>query len=136
MQAVEARRPFSFVAALGLIAAVLVCVGWRGWTVARGQDRFAQAGVAKAGHRKRPTRRIRLTVEVNGDILVHSPVWQQALVDGHGRYDFAPMLREIRPYIQSADGTIAMSRPSARPVRPPRRRKQGCRSGGAIRGCA
>jgi poly-gamma-glutamate capsule biosynthesis protein CapA/YwtB (metallophosphatase superfamily) len=38
--------------------------------------------------------------------LVHRPVWQQALVDGHGRYDFAPMLREIRPYVQSADLAI------------------------------
>jgi len=106
MQAVKARRPFSFIAAFGLIAAVLVCVGWDGRTVARGQDRLAQAGVATDGHPKRPMRRVRLTVEVNGDILVHGPVWQRALVDGDGRYDFAPMLREIRPYIQSADLAI------------------------------
>jgi poly-gamma-glutamate capsule biosynthesis protein CapA/YwtB (metallophosphatase superfamily) len=59
-----------------------------------------------AGHPKSATRPVRLTVEVNGDILVHGPVWQQALVDGHGRYDFVPMLREIRPYIQSADLAI------------------------------
>jgi poly-gamma-glutamate capsule biosynthesis protein CapA/YwtB (metallophosphatase superfamily) len=49
---------------------------------------------------------VKLTVEVNGDILVHSPVWQQALADGHGTYDFRPMLREIRPYIKSADLAI------------------------------
>jgi poly-gamma-glutamate synthesis protein (capsule biosynthesis protein) len=47
-----------------------------------------------------------LTVEVNGDLLVHRPVWQQALHDGHGSYDFAPMLREISPYIRSADLAI------------------------------
>jgi poly-gamma-glutamate capsule biosynthesis protein CapA/YwtB (metallophosphatase superfamily) len=47
-----------------------------------------------------------LTIEVNGDILVHARVWQRALVDGHGRYDFAPMLHEIRPYIRSADLAI------------------------------
>jgi poly-gamma-glutamate capsule biosynthesis protein CapA/YwtB (metallophosphatase superfamily) len=104
--AVKPRRPFSFVAAVGVIAAVLVCVGWRGRTVARGQDRIAQAGVAIAGHPNSATRRVQLTVEVNGDILVHSPVWNQALVDGHGRYDFVPMLRKIRPYIQSADLAI------------------------------
>jgi poly-gamma-glutamate capsule biosynthesis protein CapA/YwtB (metallophosphatase superfamily) len=103
MQAVEARGRFRFVAALGLIVAVLVCVGWRGRTVARGQDRPAQAGVARARHPTRAAGRFGLTVEVNGDILVHRPVWEQTLVDGHGRYDFAPMLREIRPYIQSAD---------------------------------
>jgi poly-gamma-glutamate capsule biosynthesis protein CapA/YwtB (metallophosphatase superfamily) len=49
---------------------------------------------------------VKLTVEVNGDILVHSPVWQQALADGHGNYDFRPMLREIRPYIKGADLAI------------------------------
>jgi poly-gamma-glutamate capsule biosynthesis protein CapA/YwtB (metallophosphatase superfamily) len=47
-----------------------------------------------------------LTVEVDGDILVHSPVWQRARADGHGRYDFAPMLRQIRPYVRSADLAI------------------------------
>ena len=106
MRAVKVRRPFGFAAALGVIAAVLVCVGWGARPVARGQDRSAQAGAAGAGHPKRDTRRVRLTVEVNGDILIHSPVWQHALVDGHGRYDFAPMLREIRPYIRSADLAI------------------------------
>jgi poly-gamma-glutamate capsule biosynthesis protein CapA/YwtB (metallophosphatase superfamily) len=47
-----------------------------------------------------------LTVEVNGDILVHGPVWQRALRDGHGNYDFYPMLREIAPYVRSADLAI------------------------------
>jgi poly-gamma-glutamate capsule biosynthesis protein CapA/YwtB (metallophosphatase superfamily) len=49
---------------------------------------------------------LKLTVEVNGDILVHQPVWDRALVDGHGRYDFSPMLREIAPYIKGADLAI------------------------------
>ncbi len=49
---------------------------------------------------------VRLTVELNGDLLIHSPVWEQALVDGHGRYDFYPMLREIAPYIRHADLAI------------------------------
>lgn len=49
---------------------------------------------------------VKLTVEVNGDILVHSPVWAQALAYGHGNYDFRPMLREIRPYIRGADLAI------------------------------
>jgi len=47
-----------------------------------------------------------LTVEVNGDILVHGPVWQRALQDGHGNYDFFPMLREIAPYVRGADLAI------------------------------
>jgi poly-gamma-glutamate capsule biosynthesis protein CapA/YwtB (metallophosphatase superfamily) len=102
---VRARRPLGLVAALGLIAAVLVCVGVGGPTVARGEDRLVQAGVAVIEQPKQ-TGPVRLTVEVNGDILVHAPVWQRARADGHGRYDFAPMLREIRPYIRSADLAI------------------------------
>jgi poly-gamma-glutamate capsule biosynthesis protein CapA/YwtB (metallophosphatase superfamily) len=103
---VKGRRPLRVIATFGLIAGVIICVGWRGQTVARGQDRSAQARGTIARDAKRATRRVRLTVEVNGDILVHRPVWQRALVDGHGRYDFAPMLREIRPYIRSADLAI------------------------------
>jgi poly-gamma-glutamate synthesis protein (capsule biosynthesis protein) len=49
---------------------------------------------------------VKLTVEVNGDILVHQPVWQQALADGHGDYDFEPMLAQIAPYVRSADLAI------------------------------
>jgi poly-gamma-glutamate capsule biosynthesis protein CapA/YwtB (metallophosphatase superfamily) len=103
---VQARRSLSFVVVLGVIAATFVCVSWSGRTLARSPDRSAQTRGATAGHPGRATRRVRLTVEVNGDILVHGPVWQRALVDGHGRYDFAPMLREIRPYVQSADLAI------------------------------
>lgn len=47
---------------------------------------------------------VRLTIEVNGDLLIHQPVWQRAaaLADGGG-YDFAPMLRRIRPFVRGAD---------------------------------
>jgi poly-gamma-glutamate synthesis protein (capsule biosynthesis protein) len=57
-------------------------------------------------HEKTEPRPIRLTVEVNGDLLIHSPVWERALTDGHGHYDFSPMLREISPYIKKADLAI------------------------------
>jgi poly-gamma-glutamate capsule biosynthesis protein CapA/YwtB (metallophosphatase superfamily) len=49
---------------------------------------------------------VRLTVEVNGDLLVHGPVWQQAAIDGHGTFDFSPMLAEISPFIKRADLAI------------------------------
>jgi poly-gamma-glutamate capsule biosynthesis protein CapA/YwtB (metallophosphatase superfamily) len=58
------------------------------------------------GRPARPSRPVTLTVEVNGDILVHSPLWEQALRDGHGTYDFTPMLREVAPYIRKADLAI------------------------------
>ncbi len=53
-----------------------------------------------------PVRTVKLTVEVNGDLLVHGPVWQRALQYGHGRYDFSPMLREISPYLKRSDLAI------------------------------
>jgi poly-gamma-glutamate synthesis protein (capsule biosynthesis protein) len=48
-----------------------------------------------------------LDVELNGDILIHSPLWEKAWQYGHGHtYDFNPMLREVAPYIKSADLAI------------------------------
>lgn len=67
------------------------------------QRRPSEAATAAKPAAPRP---VRLTVEVNGDLLIHSPVWERALVDGHGRYDFYPMLREIAPYIRRADVAI------------------------------
>jgi capsule synthesis protein PGA_cap len=48
-------------------------------------------------------RAARFTVEVNGDLLIHSPIYDRALALGGGRrYDFAPMLRAVRPRIRAA----------------------------------
>jgi poly-gamma-glutamate capsule biosynthesis protein CapA/YwtB (metallophosphatase superfamily) len=106
MATVDGLRRFGFVALLGLVAAVVVCLGWPGRALAPSQARVARADVVMAAQPKRAAAPVRLTIEVNGDILVHEPVWQRALVDGHGRYDFAPMLREIRPDVRSADLAI------------------------------
>ncbi|MEV4413524.1 CapA family protein [Catellatospora sp. NPDC049609] len=47
------------------------------------------------------------TVVGSGDVLLHNGLWKQAQRDagGHG-YDFAPMLRGVRPVIESADLAI------------------------------
>ena len=46
----------------------------------------------------------RLTIEVNGDLLIHAPVFNRARALAGGRgYDFAPMLRRVRPLIRGAD---------------------------------
>lgn len=48
-----------------------------------------------------------LTIAASGDLLIHSPVWQRAAANAGGRgYDFAPMFRLIRPYIEQADLAI------------------------------
>uniref|UniRef100_A0A6J5ZX57 Unannotated protein n=1 Tax=freshwater metagenome TaxID=449393 RepID=A0A6J5ZX57_9ZZZZ len=45
-----------------------------------------------------------LTIEANGDFLIHSPVWLRAkqLAGGSG-YNFAPMLKMIKPYVEGSD---------------------------------
>lgn len=47
---------------------------------------------------------VRIVVEASGDLLIHSPVWERALVLGGGRhYNFAPLFARIRPYVRRAD---------------------------------
>jgi poly-gamma-glutamate capsule biosynthesis protein CapA/YwtB (metallophosphatase superfamily) len=47
---------------------------------------------------------VHLTIEVDGDLLIHQPIWERAaaLAGGHG-YDFAPLLRRVRPFVRRAD---------------------------------
>ena len=46
----------------------------------------------------------RLTIAASGDFLIHTPVAAQALANGGGeRYDFAPMFRPVRRWIEGAD---------------------------------
>ncbi len=87
-----------------LLSALLAACGGGG-SAKSTTTQHQQTGVSSATKPAAP-KPVRLTVEVNGDLLIHSPVWEQALVDGHGRYDFYPMLREIAPYIKHADLAI------------------------------
>jgi poly-gamma-glutamate capsule biosynthesis protein CapA/YwtB (metallophosphatase superfamily) len=41
-------------------------------------------------------------IVASGDLLVHGPVWQRAAADGHGSYDFRPLLAEVRPIVSRA----------------------------------
>jgi poly-gamma-glutamate synthesis protein (capsule biosynthesis protein) len=91
---------------------VLAACGLAGMVAAGGNGSGAVTGApggspgSRSANQGRPAKPIRLTVEVNGDLLIHSPVWEAALADGHGRYDFFAMLREIAPYVRSADLAI------------------------------
>jgi poly-gamma-glutamate synthesis protein (capsule biosynthesis protein) len=43
-------------------------------------------------------------LEASGDLLIHSPIWQRALVLGGGsHYNFAPLFAQIKPYVRRAD---------------------------------
>ncbi len=48
-----------------------------------------------------------LVIEANGDLLIHSPVFNRALENGGGKvYDFNPMLSYIKPIVAKADLSI------------------------------
>ena len=55
-------------------------------------------------HRGSEGHGVQLVVEASGDLLIHSAVFERALVLGGGRhYDFVPMFAQIKPYIRGAD---------------------------------
>lgn len=43
-----------------------------------------------------------------GDILIHSPVYKDAAI-GNNRYDFTKMFKQVKPYLESPDITVANS---------------------------
>lgn len=54
-----------------------------------------------------PDRPEHFTVSTSGDILIHSPVWADALANGGGSsYDFTPMFEPIRRYLKGVDLAI------------------------------
>ncbi len=62
------------------------------------------SAAASPSHHETRDRSVQLVVEASGDLLIHSAVFDRALVLGGGRhYDFAPMFAKIKPYIQGAD---------------------------------
>jgi len=60
--------------------------------------------VATPLHRRSENHVIQFVVEASGDLLIHKPVWERALVLGGGRhYNFAPLFARIKPYVRHAD---------------------------------
>jgi hypothetical protein len=101
-QAIYRRRR---IAALAVAAAIVVAIvlairggGGSDGTPATAEQLRAEA-LAEAP--------VELQVSLSGDLLIHSPVYAQALALGGGeRYDFQPMLRELRPYVNGVDLAI------------------------------
>lgn len=48
------------------------------------------------------------TISAVGDILLHNSVYEDASI-GNQQYDFTKMFREVKPYLESADITVANS---------------------------
>jgi poly-gamma-glutamate capsule biosynthesis protein CapA/YwtB (metallophosphatase superfamily) len=86
--------PLAAIAALALLAGLLVGRG------GGGGPPLTPKQAVRAQHAAQP---VHFTVEASGDLLIHSPVWEQALALGGGsRYDFAPEFAQIKPYVAGA----------------------------------
>ena len=100
-----ARRRLALVAS-GLLALAGLGAGAVLWHGAGGGSSSSPSQVSGQSVRaKQATHHaVRFTIEASGDLLVHSPVWERALALGGGsRYDFAPELARVKPYVKRAD---------------------------------
>jgi len=93
--------------ALLLLTIALFGIAAVAWGASQGRSGGGSAhnrpGKAPA-QRAALNRPIQLTVEVSGDLLIHSPIFERALELGGGNhYDFTPLFTQIKPYITSAD---------------------------------
>ncbi|MBV8999213.1 MAG: CapA family protein [Solirubrobacterales bacterium] len=106
------RRGLRLAALAGLVAVAGLAVGIA-LAATAGNPRHRTAGgfaqhkqdLVAAHHKNAPASRpVTITVEASGDLLIHSPVWEQALADGGGtHYNFAALFKQIRPYIRGVD---------------------------------
>jgi len=90
--------------------AALLCAGAVTIAVASGGGGGEGGGLAGAIETRRAEapraadKPVRISLEANGDLLIHSPIFERARALGGGeRYDFRPMLAEIKPYVAKAD---------------------------------
>jgi len=92
------RRRFTLVAFLAIGALVAgIVVGTNAGDGGNAPTR------RQAVKQQREAQQVHFTVSASGDLLIHSPVWERALALGGGsRYDFAPELAELRPYVADA----------------------------------
>jgi poly-gamma-glutamate capsule biosynthesis protein CapA/YwtB (metallophosphatase superfamily) len=69
-----------------------------------GESSEGDDGGAKQAPSDLPERDVHLKIAVSGDLLIHGPVAAQALVYGNGeRYQFRPMLGQVRRIVRRAD---------------------------------
>ncbi len=91
----------SGVFALAIAAGAWVAFGRAGGRAVRHTRAHA---VAAPLHRRSEGHSVRLVVEASGDLLIHSAIFERALVLGGGsHYNFAPLFGRIKPYIRRAD---------------------------------
>ena len=93
------RRLTVAISILAVIGAVVV-------VIAAGSSSDTEDSAPAAGRPAEglPDETTRLTIAASGDLLIHSPVFFQALANGGGeRYQFRPMLAQVRRIVRKAD---------------------------------
>ena len=89
--------------ALGLVA-LLALLALAGGLIAGGGSGGGSLTPREAVRAQREAQPVHFTVSASGDLLIHSLVWERALALGGGsHYDFGGELKELRPYVASAD---------------------------------
>jgi Bacterial capsule synthesis protein PGA_cap len=105
----------------GVAALALAAGEWAAFEGAGGRaagHRGASAAAAPP-HRRSHSHAVRLVVEASGDLLIHSAIFERALVLGGGRrYDFVPLFAQIAPYIRGADLALCHVETPMTPARP------------------
>ncbi len=87
--------------ALGLIGAIAVFVLTRPASENPGPVGGTSTAVGSSGPEPRAVKEPeQFTVSTSGDLLIHSPVWYDALAYGEGDYDFGPMFEPVKRYIK------------------------------------
>ena len=102
--AVRRRRLLAAGAAAAVVLLVRVAIASGG-----GGEAFRDSGAQgdRSGDEAAPRAPVRFTVAATGDFLIHGPVFERAQAYGGGdEYDFGPMFKEIKPYIEGADLAI------------------------------
>jgi poly-gamma-glutamate capsule biosynthesis protein CapA/YwtB (metallophosphatase superfamily) len=93
---VQRRRRAAIAAIAGLALIAGLTIGSCGGPTTLTREQQLQAQRASAP--------VHFTVSVSGDLLIHSPLWERALALGGGnKYDFAPELNQLKPYVAAAD---------------------------------
>ena len=84
-----------------MVLVVLAIVGFVLFSGGSGAEQLSKREALRAERAQNP---VKLTLSFSGDLLIHSPLWNQALALGGGSsYDFTPMLEPVRPYVARAD---------------------------------
>jgi hypothetical protein len=111
------RRAVMLLGVLALAVTAGACGAGRsaGPAVRHGQARE----VAAQRSRQSDNHVVQFVVEASGDLLIHSPVWERALVLGGGRhYNFAPLFARIKPYVRSAGLALCQVETPMTPAHP------------------